>query len=207
MMSCLHTQPLQPFSLYGQVVEYHKNLTCAPQMCYKYSLTSLIEILTFHSKESTGVTNNINEGSVEFKCPDQPQQWASTHNTRTLRLEQPNGIQPSFTLSFTPVLFYGDISPCLQLKNGLKIDLEQKAVKWEIPQLCPPAVRHLHSMTNELTASFLSETDTGRLVKLFISRKLRPTLYFFQKETEVVFLLWGNCHCAWSIVTKDVFVV
>lgn len=32
-------------------------------------------------------------------------QWASMHNTKTLKVKQLNGIQPSFISSFSPVLF------------------------------------------------------------------------------------------------------
>lgn len=50
-------------------------------------------------KKSTDVTNNINDGPVQVR------QWASVNNTRTLKLTQLHGIQPSLVLLFTPVFF------------------------------------------------------------------------------------------------------
>lgn len=58
-----------------------------------------------HRKKSTGFTSNINDGSVLFKCPCKPWQWARRHNTRTLTLKQLIGIQLSLNVLFTPVLF------------------------------------------------------------------------------------------------------
>lgn len=54
-----------------------------------------------HNRKSTGVSNNMNNGSVLSKCPSNL--WVSMYNTRTLK--QLNGIQPSLVLLFTPVLF------------------------------------------------------------------------------------------------------
>lgn len=62
--------------------------------------------LTYHSRKSTGVTNNTNDGSVLFRCFKKPWQWSSMFSTRTLKLKQVNGIQPSLFLLFTPVLFW-----------------------------------------------------------------------------------------------------
>ncbi len=46
---------------------------------------------------------NINDGSVLFKCPIKPWQWASMHNTRTLKPKQLN--VTLFILLFIPVPF------------------------------------------------------------------------------------------------------
>lgn len=40
-------------------------------------------ILTCHTRNSTSVTNNINNVSFLLKCPSNPWRWASTHGTRT----------------------------------------------------------------------------------------------------------------------------
>lgn len=56
------------------------------------------------SQKSSGVTNNIKDGSVLFKCSSKPWQWASMHNTKSLKLNQLHGIKAPFILIFTPVL-------------------------------------------------------------------------------------------------------
>ena len=48
-------------------------------------------ILTCHRRKSTGVTNNITDGSVPVSGDR-----AILHNASTLKLKQLNGIQPSF---------------------------------------------------------------------------------------------------------------
>ena len=65
----------------------------------------MADSLTCHSRDTTGVTNNINKGSVPFTCPCKSFQRASVHNTRTLRLAHLNGMQLLFMLLITPVLF------------------------------------------------------------------------------------------------------
>lgn len=67
-------------------------------------LFSTADTLTCHSRKSTGVTNNINKGSILFERPGKAaavRQRAATHNGRTLK---PNGFQSSLTLLFAPAL-------------------------------------------------------------------------------------------------------
>ncbi len=74
------------------------------------------DILTCHTMKSTGVTDNINDGSVPIKYPSEPQWCDSFHNTRTLKLKQLNGIHPWFIFFFL-CFSCSDMSKCL-LWNG-----------------------------------------------------------------------------------------
>ena len=67
-----------------------------------YSTFSLVAVWT------TRVTNNMNDGSVAFKCPRTSWQWEGKRSTRRLK-----GIQPSFILLFNMWFNCGDVSKCL----------------------------------------------------------------------------------------------
>lgn len=59
------------------------------------------DILTRHSRKSTGVGYHVNDGSLLLAYPSQPWQWVCMHNTRTLKVQQLNGIQLLFISLFT----------------------------------------------------------------------------------------------------------
>lgn len=62
--------------------------------------------MTHHIRKGSGVTDNLNCGSVLFKCPRKKSwQWASTHDTKIQKLKRLNGLHLSFISLFTPVLF------------------------------------------------------------------------------------------------------
>ncbi len=67
-----------------------------PYYLWVYETFFTADILTCHSKKSTGVTNGINDGSVLFRCPSES--WQSGKKME-------NGTQPSLILLFTDVLF------------------------------------------------------------------------------------------------------
>lgn len=67
------------------------------------------DTLACHSKKSSGVTNNIEEGSVIITVPV-TWQWGSMNNTRTLKVMQFNKIQPSLILLFILVILLVKIS-------------------------------------------------------------------------------------------------
>ncbi len=54
--------------------------------------------MTRYSRKSTHVINNINGGSVPFRCLSKPSQKTSIHNIRAL--EQLIGVQPLLMLCY-----------------------------------------------------------------------------------------------------------
>lgn len=78
----------------GRIIVYFKNwiwitLQCFERRTFRTSWLlqafSTAAILTCHSRRNTGVTYNINLGSAVFKRPSETWQWASMHNSRTLK--------------------------------------------------------------------------------------------------------------------------
>lgn len=53
------------------------------------------------TSRSTGITNNINNGSVLFNFLDKPWQSANKTNPKTLKMKQQNGIVPVFLTTYT----------------------------------------------------------------------------------------------------------
>lgn len=55
----------------------------------------MVDILTHHSKKSTGVTNIINMALFKkFTYAREPYEWVTMHNTGALALEHLDGRQP-----------------------------------------------------------------------------------------------------------------
>lgn len=64
---------------------------------------STADILACHSKQSAGVINTINNGSIPFKCISR--QRASMQNSSALEQVVRNGVQPLLILLITKMVF------------------------------------------------------------------------------------------------------
>lgn len=59
---------------------------CAPQALVMLLIYTHLtaDVFDVSQQESTGVANNINDGTVPFKCVNKPCQWDSMHNMKAL---------------------------------------------------------------------------------------------------------------------------
>lgn len=86
--------------------------------------------------------------------------WASVHNTRTLKLKQLNGTQPTLILLFTPVFF---------LLWHVKVSTVKKLQQWHIP-VCYRSLTTTDSCVFTVLA-FLSVLQMN-LTVLFLAKRL-----------------------------------
>ncbi len=94
-------------------------------------------------------------------------QWASMHNTRTLKVKQLNGKQPSLNVLFTTVFSYCDMSKCLQWKRPMN-PLKQARPESTRCLTLPKCHEHmLQVLVIEITA--LTDPDTHTSHKLMLS--------------------------------------